>query len=332
MAGLAAHGATGAAWAGFPRDAAAQQRVATARLLASRAASVFWGGSYTAATGEVVEIQVSDAYPEDAALAQRWADYLASLVHGPELSRLTAYLAPLDEVTRICGEEALACYSAAAQTLVAPVEDTASPFSAQAIVAHEYGHHVAANRSSAPWSALDYGTKRWSSGENVCARSRTGELAPGAEDERYAANPGEGFAEAYRVLNQQRLAQPEIPWQIVSPTFHPDSAALRLIEQDVRNPWTGPVARRFGGALAGSAARVSGLATPLDGSARITLRVTRGAVTADALAGTRRVARVVASAGQSRARRFTVCGQRTLGVRLRAGQKAARYTLTVSRP
>lgn len=305
---------------------------AAARTLAVRAATALWGGSFTASTGEPVVVQVSDAYPQDPALPQRWADYLASLVHGPELGTLTAYIAPVAEVESLCGEEALACYSPALQTLVVPGEDPSSDISTEAIVAHEYGHHVAANRPNPPWAGVDYGPKRWASYVDVCARARSGELSPGAEDERrYAFNPGEGFAEAYRVLNQRRLGQPLLAWQIVSTAFVPDPTALQLLERDVRTPWVGPTTRRLAGGLAARRVRTVAVATPLDGTARITLRVSRGAVTADVLAGTRRL-RMTASAGRAQGRSLTVCGERTLRVRTAAGRRAARYTVTVVRP
>ena len=51
--------------------------------------------------------------------------------------------------------------------------------SAEAIIAHEYGHHVAANRSNAPWAALDWGTKRWATYIQVCGRARDGRALPG---------------------------------------------------------------------------------------------------------------------------------------------------------
>ena len=58
--------------------------------------------------------------------------------------------------------------------------------------------------------SVDYGTKRWASYENVCARKiAAGVLFPGAEDVApYMLNPGEAFAETYRVLNEQKLGLP----------------------------------------------------------------------------------------------------------------------------
>jgi hypothetical protein len=80
----------------------------------------YWGGTYTSSTGERVTVLVSRSYPEDPARAQQWADFLSRLVHGPELAQLTAYLAPLGEVQSVCGRDALACYGAARDLLVAP--------------------------------------------------------------------------------------------------------------------------------------------------------------------------------------------------------------------
>ena len=86
----------------------------------------YWGGRYSTATGEQVTVYVSDSYPQDQAIPQRWADFLDSLVHGPELSQVTVYLAPLDEVQTTCGPEALACYSPAQSLIVTPGDPPAA--------------------------------------------------------------------------------------------------------------------------------------------------------------------------------------------------------------
>src|SRR6185503_18656768 len=59
--------------------------------------------TYTTSTGETVEVSVSPSYPEDEEIGQRWADFFASLVHGPELLLLKVYVASLSEVHAICG-------------------------------------------------------------------------------------------------------------------------------------------------------------------------------------------------------------------------------------
>ena len=119
--------------------------------LAFPAAALAWGGSYPTgdAYGSAVTIDVSDAYPVDEALPQDWASYLGTLVHGPELARLTLDLMPLSDVQGQCGEQALACYDPRSETIYASPEDQLDSPPAKEIVAHEYGHHVAANRADA---------------------------------------------------------------------------------------------------------------------------------------------------------------------------------------
>src|SRR4051794_22683814 len=104
----------------------------------------YWGGQYRTTAGELVTIYASNSYPQDPALGQRWADFLASLVHGPELSSVIVLLSTPGQIEGVCGQDALACYSARGSLLYAPGEDPTSSFSAEAVVAHEYGHHVAA--------------------------------------------------------------------------------------------------------------------------------------------------------------------------------------------
>src|SRR5919201_1928956 len=79
----------------------------------------FWGGDYTATTGEHVTVYSSPRYAVDNAANQRWADFLASLVHGPELASVRVYLAPPAQVSLVCGgPDVLGCYGN--DRLVAP--------------------------------------------------------------------------------------------------------------------------------------------------------------------------------------------------------------------
>ena len=300
---------------------------AARRLLVTQPS--LWGGDFVAASGETLTILVSDTYPMDPAIAQRWANFFGTLVHGTELSDLTAYLLPISEVESFCGDEALACYSPNRSILVAPGEDPDIDVSAEAVVAHEYGHHVAAHRSNAPWAAVDWGTKRWATDERICARVRAGDLYPGAEDgRRYRLNPGEGFAESYRLLNQRKLGLPVTPWLVVSPTLVPDGRALAALEQDVVQPWT----RRGTSTLRGrlTAARTSRsftISTPLDGRLSVSLRSPRGARFAFRLAsGGQRVA-----SGSSPAT-TTVCGQRSYRLDVRRIRGAGSFAVSVAKP
>jgi hypothetical protein len=293
----------------------------------------YWGGVYRTPTGESVTVYASTSYPQDPALGQKWADFLSTLVHGAELSSVTVFLAPLSQVGRVCGADALACYSGQDSVLVAPGDDPTSDISAEAVITHEYGHHVAAHRSNAPWSALDYGTKRWASYIQVCARAGQGRLFPGAEDSpRYLLNPGEGFAESYRVLNERKAGLSETPWQVVSDSLYPDSTALTLLEQDVTTPWQGATASTRTGSLTRTTrARTYTVATQLDGTLRVSLRPSAGTRLAlDVYASSTRVAHAVGTRAISRT--TTICGQRSLRIRVRAVSGTGTFRLTVAKP
>jgi hypothetical protein len=273
----------------------------------------YWGGQYSVATGESVTVYASNSYPVDAALGQRWADFLATLVHGPELSSVTVLLATPEQISRTCGQDAVACYSSRGAQLYAPGEDPGSDLSAEAVITHEYGHHIAANRSNAPWLALDWGPKRWASSMQVCAKARTGVLVPGAEDPvQYTENPGEGWAEAYRV--------------------HPTAAALTAAERDVTAPWSAGTTTTQSAVLTRTKkSRTFTVGTQLDGTLRMTLRAPAGMrVSVDVFAGSTRATHVASTRSVSRT--FAVCGARSY--RFRVTELAGRGTvsLTVAKP
>jgi hypothetical protein len=293
----------------------------------------FWGGVYRTSTGENVTIYASTAYPQDPALGQKWAEFLAALEHGLELSTVTVFLAPEQQIGRVCGTEALACYSGDDHTLISPGEDPDSSISAEAVITHEYGHHIAATRSNAPWSALDYGTKRWASAISVCARARAGRLFPGSEAfPNYQLNPGEGFAESYRVLNERKAGIPETPWQIVSDALYPDTNALAALDQDVVSPWPGSTATTRAARFTRAArVRTFTVATPLDGTLRVSVRPSPGTrVAVDVFAGSSRL--VHASGAGTVARTQTICGQRSLRVQVTETRGTGTFRLTVSKP
>jgi hypothetical protein len=285
--------------------------------LALPAAAHAWGGTYSTgdALGTSIRVEVSDSIPVDQSLPARWAQFFGTLVHGRELGTLTLSLEPQPEVELHCGAGALACYRRGAQTIYASPDDQPNEPSARDVLIHEYGHHVSNNRSDAPWDAEDYGTKRWATYERVCVRAENGTAFPGDEAGGYALNPGEAFAEAYRVLNLERLGVTEPGWDVVDRSFYPDARALALLQQDVLDPWTGPTTVL----LHGARGRQVTVATPLDGT-----------FTAHA-AGRARLVLVISGKPvlRGRALRYRVCGQRT--VTLRVVDRGA-WTAVVTRP
>lgn len=302
--------------------------VAGAALSSAPVALAVHGGTYTTSTGEQVQILVSDRYPVDEARNQGWAEFLASLVHGSELATVTLHLAPPLELARICGPDAVACYDRRVSTIYAADEGFVFDVSPEAAIAHEYGHHVAGARNNAPWPAIDWGTKRWSTYVGICAATESGQLAPGDQNERYALNPGEAFAEVYRVLNERRLGLHETRWEIVDERFIPDETALTLVEQDVLAPWqAATIVRRSGRATRTRPTSVK-LQTPLDGRFAATVR-SATPVEVELLLGGEVVSR---KRGRVAAVRGTVCGTRTASLRIRSTTGPVRYSLTVARP
>jgi hypothetical protein len=302
----------------FAHPAAAASPAPT--LLTLRAAVAF-DGVYTTSTGETVHISVSDELVSDDEENQAWAEFFATLPHGPELERVTIYFAPIDEVQTICGLRALACYSPQTEQIVAPAEEIEGQPSRQSILAHEYGHHLANNRLNLPWSGLAFGPKRWASYMDICAGIEAGTFSM----RQYELDPAEGFAEAYRVLVERRLGLEPSPWEIVDTAFEPDETALALIEQDAADPWLRNAVLR----LKGAKTRSFRFATPLDGRLTITLRAPRTSVYELRVPG----APVRRARGQGPASVSTrVCGTRLGTARVRLVKGKGAFQLTVSRP
>jgi hypothetical protein len=300
-----------------------------------RLAAMEWrGGRYTVGSGEAVTVYVSATYGEDDTKAREWANWFASLPHGRELGLLTAYVAPLDEVGEICrSADVLGCYYA--QKLVT-VGDSSVGLAPASVAAHEYGHHVANNRVNPPWAAIDWGTKRWASHMRICSRVATGMAFPGDEGANYPLNPGEGFAESYRVLVETNGAAQGFDWPIVDPSFTPDVNALAAVQADVLDPWTPPAARVVRATFPrGTRTWRLKVATPLDGELRLRLAV--GAGGANELTLLAENGRTVvgtgswdSSGGVSLQR--PVCGTRSTTVRVTRHSASRRFSLRVSVP
>jgi hypothetical protein len=301
--------------------------LAGGRQFAAAALATAHGGTYTTATGEQVKVFLSDSYPVDDTVNQHWADFIARLIHGREIAKVTAYVAPFAEVQSVCrSREVEACYLVSQQQIVSPGETPPDGVPVEEIVAHEYGHHVALNRSNWPFAAVAYGTKRWASYEHVCERVLSHTAFPGDEGANYYRNPGEAFAESYRVLNDQRLtlSSVQLPW--VMDGFQPDATALRLLEQDVLKPWTGSTISYWRGRVAHYDVRRLTVATPRDGIARFVLRGPRGSAIGVLDPKTGKLA------GAARVEiRYGVCGERKLRLVV-ALTRPGRFSVLVSRP
>jgi hypothetical protein len=302
---------------------------------AKRAAAIpdTWQFSETTSTGEAVSIHLSKTLylTPDSIVAQRWADFFGNLIHGPELSTLDAYFLTLKEVQSVCGPGALACYGG--NRIFGPAQDPEFDLSAESVVTHEYGHHVAAHRLNPPWEAIETGTKRWASYQSVCAKARKHVYFPGAEDQdHYFFNPGEGFAESYRVLNERRAGLTEAPWAIVTNQLYPDDNALALLEQDVTSPWTKNSAlARTGSVSKAAKSRSYVVPTPLDGRISVTLRSSAKAkFRLDILSPSS--TSLAHSTGRNTSDSATICGERAVKIRVNRVSGTGAFRLAISRP
>jgi hypothetical protein len=301
----------------------------------ARAAISWRGGPITTSTGEVVNVRVSDALPVETVTPEGWAEFLAKGTHGSELPALTTYLAPLDEVQQLCGSRALGCYSG--NRMVALGDNTIEGTTPEEIVRHEYGHHVAFHRLNSPWRAIDWGPKQWASTAGICQRVSRREAFPGNEGANYEQNPGEAWAEAYRLMDERKNGITTATWRIVDSSFYPDEAALQAAERDVLQPWTAGRTTVFRRTFGKATKKVwwIPLTTSLDGDLRITATVPNAGLHEVALiaANRRTVIRRAQWIGQ-RAKRLTgsVCGQRSLFVRVTRSGTLGRVSVSVSTP
>ena len=227
--------------------------------------------AYAAPDGTAVSVRFSDSYTENPEIAQTYVNFLGSLPHGTELSRLKVLLAPPAEVEKTCGgfDGVLACYDGRSHEMVVPGEqtDSSSGVTTSYVIAHEYGHHIAAFRNNRPFDAMSIGPKFWASYMKVCDRVLGGRLVPGAEGRFYLANPGESWAETYA-----RLTYPNEPWHFSS-ILKPDAGALAAARRDVVEPWTVARTRQFTGRFTatGPNAKRFSFRLTLDGALKVRL-------------------------------------------------------------
>lgn len=275
---------------------------------------------------------VSTTYGNPDAVGLRWASFLSSLLHGSELALVRAHVAPLPEVQEFCDSRALGCYGG--NTLVS-IGEPVGDVTAEEVMRHEYGHHVAANRQNPPWAAIDWGTKRWASAADVCARVAGQTAFPGDEGLYYTQNPGEAFAEAYRVLNEVRSGARSFSWVLADPSFSPGERELAAVEDDVLRPWAPTPLRLVVGRLRdGARAWTHSIQTPLDGELELSLRMPLGAGHTLELLDSRGgvVARGLWSSSGVRTLRYRICGERSVRVRVGRAGGAPRFQVRVNVP
>jgi hypothetical protein len=298
-------------------------------------AAVNWrGGPTTTSTGETVDVRLSDTLPAEAAAPSRWAEFLTGLTHGSEISELTVYIGTLDDVQGICGRNALGCY--ASDQLVAPGETTID-VSPEEVIRHEYGHHIAYHNSNPPWNAIEWGPKQWASAVNVCARVGRREAFPGDEGSNYALNPGEAWAETYRLLDERKAGITTASWRIVSPSFFPSEQALQAAERDVLQPWTVAHTTSATHVFRRRSPKVwwLSLSTPLDGTLRVNATVPKGGTYDVALVAPNRrtvVGRAEWVGQRAKSLDGSVCGQRSLFVRVTQKGTLGRVRVSATTP
>ena len=224
------------------------------------------GRYYATGDGDPVYIERDPGYSVDS--AQRVAHLLGGFVHGSELNSLKVLLAGSQHLRNLCGGGVASCYYPSHDRIVTNGRD---PY----VLAHEYGHHVARHRSDFPWYAENYGTKRWSTYEQICDGVRHHRYYPGNQFAHYYDDPGESFAESFAILNY-----PSRPygWGFNS-ALDPDATALRKIKRDVLDPWRNdrpPV--QWSAALGDSQpAATTSVGIPLDGRVSVSLEGPDGA-------------------------------------------------------
>ena len=294
------------------------------RHLRARSSSV--AREYEDGDGHSVSVEVSRSYRNRPGVARGLVEFLGTLLHGDEMDRLSATVATPAEIRYLCGAGALACYSPTVEQMVVSGEDAApGEPPREFVIAHEYGHHVATNRSNRPWSALDRGTKRWSTHEGICRGIKRREIRPSD----YFENPGEAFAEAYAFYHYPDVIRWQ--WEIA----RPDAAALDAILADVSFPWTRRTSVEWSGELDRSDRRdVTRVETPLDGRLKVKLDGPRGADFDLALLAARR-GRVLDRAGgpgPDHTIRHTVCSRRAVRVAVIRDRGHGAFEVTAARP
>ncbi len=313
--------AAGASEVESPDRGHALSSLRVARQPARVATSVtdWHGGPVVASDGHSVTVLVSDAYGGPPNTPELWAEAISGLVHESEITSVVVHVMPIEELQEVCGEDAIGCYGFGRMYVPGDPVYGVAPMM---VATHEYGHHIAAHRNNPPWAALDWGTKRWATYEEICPRAEAREVYPGDEASGYALNPGEGFVEAYRALNEVRHGATSFTWTLIDPSLYPDESALLRVEQDVLDPWTAPTTSTVRARFTESGKRTwwRVIDLPLDGTLEISasMPLASGYVatlrTVDGSTILRRARWI--SGAPSRTISYVVCGARAVRLQL----------------
>jgi hypothetical protein len=304
------------------------------------------------------EVKVSSTYYGSEQMGEV-ATILRRLDHGPELERLSVYLATAAEIEQVCGATVVACYVPVRMEMVVSGEDRAiAGVPRDFAIAHEYGHHIANSQLGDLEAPLGAGTIRWATYERVCQFTRAHELFPGDQGAHYWEDPEEAFAESYAHLNEPDA---RVSWQY-TPLLAPSTASLTKIRADVARPWSGPSSatwvdsvaappasagrhRVLGGPKAGIASATAVgqpswissrlLRTPLDGRVSIHLQASAGAdyavVLRDSESG-RVLSRARTGDGGATDISYGNCGRDSLLLEVRGLHGAGTFEATVVKP
>jgi hypothetical protein len=317
------------------RDVVREAPGAAGAHIAATAAS----GRYSLGDGsdDSIAVNVSAACLQEcnAADPQAIAGTIGTFLHGPEVDLLTVQLDTPFELGFDCGFEAQSCYFGGENKIVLSGDDDPAPDSAsrEFVLAHEYGHHVAQHRDlPAPFlAAINWGTERWASAENVCEGHRAGALFPGDEGTHYYEDPGEAFAESF-AFNRFPEAAVEWAW---APALRPTAASLQALRRDTLRPWVGRHSFTVSGRVPRRGAVVQEFRTPFDG--RVSIGPAGDRKLGYELTIRNRSGKTLRSSRQGVSFRhrldYTVCGQSRLRVAVRAlGHPGKHFKLTIQRP
>lgn len=315
------------------RDRVSPHTAPRARAALRTARMVGTGGAFLTPRGDRVRVYLSPRFTPDPAVNQSYADLLSGLVHGPELATVTVYVAPFAEMQGICSPESDACYDPQQQVIVVAGDGPPDGTPIEDLTAHEYGHHVAQNRLDDLGPAVNWGPEYWATREGVCGRADRGTAYPGDEGSNYGLNPGEAWAETYRVLNGFSPSA----WEIVDPSFLPDADALAAARRDVLTPFTGDEYTLRGGRFRARGKRWREFTVPVENDGNVDLRLT-GARSLDGdlyVFADGQATRPLASARHSgRTERLTgtYCGYRHLDVAVYRYSGSGSFSLRIALP